>query len=76
MTDLQRFCSNHVLDAIHTINAFTPLLNRGSMKKVVTLVSEAVSSSSVLPSGLDVGVAYTMAKTALGMAVSRLQPNN
>ncbi|CAE6438381.1 unnamed protein product [Rhizoctonia solani] len=72
MNDLQRFFSNHVLDVIRITNAFIPLLDRGSLKKVVTLTSEGVSNShSILPSGLDVGVAYTMARTALDMAMSR-----
>ncbi|CAE6469882.1 unnamed protein product [Rhizoctonia solani] len=57
---------------IHITNAFIPLLRRGSLKKVVTITSEGViNHHSVLPSGLDVGVAYAMAKTALDMAVSR-----
>ncbi|CAE6518847.1 unnamed protein product [Rhizoctonia solani] len=72
INDLQQFFSNHVLDSIHITNAFIPLLRRGSLKKVVTITSEGViNHHSVLPSGLDVGVAYAMAKTALDMAVSR-----
>ncbi|KAH7332925.1 hypothetical protein B0J17DRAFT_721703 [Rhizoctonia solani] len=72
INDLQQFFSNHVLDSIHITNAFIPLLHRGSLKKAVTITSEeAFNRHSVLPSGLDVGVAYAIAKTALNTAVSR-----
>ncbi|KDN39513.1 hypothetical protein RSAG8_08808, partial [Rhizoctonia solani AG-8 WAC10335] len=58
MNDLQQFFSDHVLDTIHITNAFIPLLHRGSLKKVVTITSaETFNRHSVLPSGLDVGVA-------------------
>ncbi|KAF8692839.1 NAD(P)H-binding, partial [Rhizoctonia solani] len=72
MNNLQQFFANHVLDAIQITNAFTPLLDRGSPKKVITLTSqEPFNSRLTMPSGLDVGVAYAMAKTALEIAVLR-----
>ncbi|CAE6445056.1 unnamed protein product [Rhizoctonia solani] len=69
INDLQTFFSNHVLDTIHITNAFIPLLHRGSLKKVVTITSDQAFDRR--SSDFDVGVAYAMVKTALGIAVSR-----
>jgi len=63
--------NTNVVGVVHTINAFLPLLRRGTTKKVITLSSGMGHTELVLKSGLSNQAPYAISKAALNMAVAK-----
>lgn len=64
---LESFRVNAV-GVIHTINAFLPLIKKGSAKKVV-LISSGMADPALVNSGIATDGAYTISKAAANMAI-------
>ena len=60
----------NVIGTINVTNAFLPLLKRGTLKKVAALSSGMSDRNFTLLAKLDIGIAYSISKAALNMAVS------
>ncbi len=58
----------NVIGVIHTINAFLPLIKKGSAKKVV-LISSGMADPALVNSGIATDAPYTISKTAANMAI-------
>ncbi|KAF7335601.1 NAD(P)-binding protein [Mycena venus] len=69
--DLLDNFKGNTISAIHSINAFLPLLRKGSAKKVLVL-STALGDLDVTTQGGSFGeVSYSIAKAALNMVVAK-----
>jgi len=69
--DLHDSFNTNVVGVVHTINAFLPLLRRGTAKKVITISSGMGDAELVLKSGLSNQAPYAISKAALNMVVAK-----
>jgi NAD(P)-dependent dehydrogenase (short-subunit alcohol dehydrogenase family) len=58
----------NVVGVIHTINAFLPLVKKGSAKKVV-LISSGMADPALINSGIATDAPYTISKAAANTAI-------
>lgn len=58
----------NVVGIIHTINAFLPLIKKGSAKKVA-LISSGMADPALVNSGIASDAPYTISKAAANMAI-------
>jgi NAD(P)-dependent dehydrogenase (short-subunit alcohol dehydrogenase family) len=59
----------NVIGVIHSINAFLPLIKKGSVKKIVAISTAIADSEMVLKSGIPGFLTYATTKAALNMVV-------
>lgn len=59
------------MGVVHTINAFLPLLQAGSLKKVLTLSTGIADTDFILGSEFSVGAPYCISKAAMNMAIAK-----
>jgi len=67
--DIHKSIHVNVIGVIHTINAFLPLIRRGTTKKVITLSTGLADPEFTLASGFAVAAPYSISKAALNLAV-------
>lgn len=61
----------NTLGAIHTINAFLPLLLKGQSKKIIVVSSKLGLPSHTLKTQAESATAYSVSKAALNMVVTK-----
>jgi len=61
----------NVIGVVHTINVFLPLLKAGQTKKVIAISSGFGDLDVTLEGEFDNGVAYSISKAALNMAIGK-----
>ncbi|KAF7365580.1 NAD(P)-binding protein [Mycena venus] len=69
--DLLDMFKTNTVSAIHSINAFLPLVKKGSGKKVLILSTGLADVDSTVYAGVIGQVTYSIAKVALNMAVAK-----
>ncbi|KZP11088.1 NAD(P)-binding protein [Athelia psychrophila] len=69
--DLTESFHINVVGVVHTINAFLPLLRKGSAKKVITISSGMGDVDFTLRSGIPNSAPYAISKTAVNMVVAK-----
>ena len=70
MEDLASSFRTNVIGVIQTINAFVPLLRKGTAKKVLTLSTGMASTDFINEVEMDVAAPYAISKAAVNMAVA------
>ncbi|KAI0695678.1 short-chain dehydrogenases/reductase [Cerioporus squamosus] len=68
--DLIAAFRTNVVGVAHTINAFLPLLRKGSAKKVITLSTGLAATDVILASSFNVNPQYPISKAAVNMLVA------
>ena len=68
--DLASSFKTNVIGVIQTINAFVPLLRKGTAKKVLTLSTGLASTDFVNEVEFDTSGPYAISKAAVNMAVA------
>ncbi|KZP29955.1 NAD(P)-binding protein [Athelia psychrophila] len=61
----------NVVGVVHTINAFLPLIRKGTAKKVITISSAMGDVDFVLQSGIRNTAPYAISKAAVNMVVAK-----
>lgn len=61
----------NVVGVIHTINAFLPLLRKGSTKKVISISSGVGDPDFTVAAHHSIAVPYSVSKAALNMVVAK-----
>ncbi|KDQ50397.1 hypothetical protein JAAARDRAFT_42024 [Jaapia argillacea MUCL 33604] len=69
--DMNEMFNINVIGVVHTINAFLPLLKRGTTKKVVTLTSGLGVPAITLQSEMDIFGPYSASKAAINVIVAK-----
>ncbi|KAH9895818.1 NAD(P)-binding protein [Cubamyces lactineus] len=69
--DLVDSFRTNVVGVVHTVNAFLPLLRKGTAKKVITLSTGLAALDVTLGTGFAVHVPYSVSKAALNQAVAK-----
>ncbi|KAF8194285.1 hypothetical protein K438DRAFT_1719617 [Mycena galopus ATCC 62051] len=69
--DLFNNFKNNTVSAIHSINAFLPLLRKGSGKKVLVLSTGLADLDATVTAGARGAVLYSISKAALNMVVAK-----
>ncbi|TFY50975.1 hypothetical protein EVJ58_g10805 [Rhodofomes roseus] len=67
--DLRDSFEVNVIGVIQTVNAFLPLIRKGTMKKVLTLSSAQGDLDAALNVGIAIAGPYSVSKAALNMVV-------
>ncbi|CAF9936945.1 MAG: hypothetical protein HETSPECPRED_010508 [Heterodermia speciosa] len=68
--DLTKSFRTNVIGVIQTVNAFVPLLRKGTAKKVLTLSTGLGSPDFINETEVDVAAPYAISKAAVNMAVA------
>ncbi|OSD00312.1 short-chain dehydrogenases/reductase [Trametes coccinea BRFM310] len=61
----------NVVGVVHTINAFLPLLRKGSAKKVISISTGVADNDLLLQTGFLIQAPYCISKAALNTAVAK-----
>jgi len=69
--NLRDHFETNVIGVVYTINAFIPLLQKGSVKKVITLSTGVADLEFTLFTGNPVGGPYAISKAAVNLAVTK-----
>ncbi|CDO75921.1 hypothetical protein BN946_scf184873.g10 [Trametes cinnabarina] len=69
--DLVQTFRINVVGVAHTINAFLPLLRKGSTKKVISLSTGLADNDVTLKAGIAISAPYSISKAALNAAVAK-----
>ncbi|EPQ60223.1 NAD P-binding protein [Gloeophyllum trabeum ATCC 11539] len=69
--DLREAFNVNVVGVVHSINAFLPLLKKGSLKKVITLSTGTADVDFTLKVNFPITAPYSISKAALNMVVAK-----
>lgn len=69
--DLRDSFDINVLGAIKTINAFLPLIKKGTVKKVITISSGMADLELINDLEIPVGAPYSISKGAVNVAMAK-----
>lgn len=69
--DIDQSIKVNVMGVIHAINAFLPLLRKGSVRKVIALSTGLADCDVVVRTGHAVLAPYSISKAALNMAIAK-----
>lgn len=70
-TELVRSVEVNIAGLIYTVNAFLPLVRKGSVKKIVAITSGHADIDLILDGGIAVCVVYSAMKAALNVVVAK-----
>jgi NAD(P)-dependent dehydrogenase (short-subunit alcohol dehydrogenase family) len=69
--ELKESFNTNVIGLINTINAFIPLVRKGSAKKVIAISSAMGDTGFVNELHIDVGAPYSISKAGVGMVIAK-----
>ncbi|KZT27667.1 NAD(P)-binding protein, partial [Neolentinus lepideus HHB14362 ss-1] len=74
--DLRDAFNVNVVGVVHSVNAFLPLLKKGSVKKVITLSTGTADLDFTLKVNFPLTTAYSISKAAVNMVVAKYAVEN
>lgn len=70
-TDFFRSVETNVVGTMYAVNAFLPLIRKGTVKKIVAISSGHADMDLILDGGVSVSLIYSAAKAAMNVVIAK-----